>query len=308
MQKTMHPKILSTYESERRPVAQELINFDRGYAQSWAKSAATSEASNSKGLTSNGTNLHGAISNNGTSDGGIPEDTNSDSKKVSFQSMYMQNMVYTTGILIHYHPSDLVLGTRGPSDGPKAVQFEEGLTPGMRLPDFQMLNQSDAVPTQIHKIMKTDGRFRVLVFAGDLTQESQRARIGDLAANLTSEKSFINVYKPASRNISAPIEIITIHSSPRTRVELQELPEVLHPWSEELGWDYWKVFADDQDIHGEHGEAYRKCAIDETKGALVVVRPDGYVGMVAELTNLDSVNAYFSGFMIPVLREELLPQ
>ena len=81
-------------------------------------------------------------------------------------------MVYTTGILIHYHPSNLVLGTRGPSDGPKAVQFEKGLTPDIRFPDFQILNQSDAVPTQIYKIMKTDGRFRVLMFVGDLTQES----------------------------------------------------------------------------------------------------------------------------------------
>ena len=29
--------------------------------------------------------------------------------------------------------------------------------------------------------------------------------------------------------------------------------------------------------------------------------------IVAELNNLDSVNAYFSGFMIPVFRKELLP-
>ena len=310
MQKTMHPKILSTYESERRPVAQELINFDRGYAQNWAKSAAASEATNPNGAkTPNGTDLHGAISENGTADAGTPPDTNPDNKPLSFQSMYMQNMVYTTGILIHYHPSDLVLGITGPtSHGPRAVQFEAGLTPGMRLPDFQMLNQSDAVPTQMHKAMKTDGRFRVLVFAGNLTREAQRARIADLAAHLASdEDSFVNVYEPASTSttsISHPIEIITIHSPARTGVELQELPAVLHPWNEGLGWDYWKVFADDRDIHGEHGEAYRKCGTDETKGALVVVRPDGYLGMVAELTGLGAVNAYFAGFMIPVLREE----
>ena len=296
MQKRVHPIVLSTYESERRPVAQELIDFDRGYAQSWAKSATTSDDTTPNGTDSNGTTSNG-VTYNGTKSNG----TNADHDPVSFQAMYMRNMVYTTGILIHYPPSELVLGTTGPSKGPKAVQFEGGLTPGMRLPDFQMLNQSDAVPTFIHKVLIADGRFRVLVFAGDLRQESQVVKINGLAAGLASQQSFVNVYKPASANIDCRIEIITIHASPRARVELLELPEVLHPWNEKLGWDYWKVYADDRDIHGERGEAYRMCGIDESKGGLVVVRPDGYVGMVADMTDLDSVNKYFSGFMVPAL-------
>lgn len=304
MQKRLYPKVLSTYESERRPVAQELINFDRGYAESWAKSATTSDGTTPNGTDPDSTTSDGMTSNVVTSDvaasnGTKSNGTNADNNPDSFQTMYMRNMVYTTGILIHYFPSELVLGTTGPSKGPKAMQFEEGLTPGMRLPDFQILNQSDAVPTSVHKVMIADGSFRVLVFAGDLTQESQAAKINVLAAGMASKKSFVNVYKPASTNMDSKIEIITIHASPRTKVELQELPEVLHPWNEELGWDYWKVYADDQDIHGEYGEAYRKCAIDKSKGSLVVVRPDGYVGMVAELTDLDSVNKYFSGFMVP---------
>ena len=376
MRKTVHPSILSTYETERKPIAQELINFDRGYAQSWAKQAvgfdqkpaegktsedkttelvapvdltpegaasdgATTNGLAPNGVTADGVNAHqvtvtnGAIAPDGvtrngvhtngapsntviingvttngatitdiTTNGATPNDikstdTTTDEKPVSFQTMYMRNMVYTTGILIHYPPSEIVVGTDGPSKGPKAVKFEEGLTPGMRLPDFQMLNQSDAVPTTIHKVMVTDGRFRVLVFAGDLRQKSQVAKIDNLAVGLAARTSFVNLYKPASANIDSRIEIITIHASPREAVELQELPEVLHPWSEELGWDYWKVFADDQDIHGEHGEAYRKCAVEASEGKLVVVRPDGYVGMVADLSGLDSVNAYFAGFMIP---------
>ncbi|KAK4692779.1 phenol 2-monooxygenase (NADPH), partial [Lecanoromycetidae sp. Uapishka_2] len=313
MQKRLHPRILSTYESERRPVAEELINFDRGYAQSWAKSATTSDGTTPNGTassvtTSNTTTSKGntskeVTSNGTTSNGTTPSSTNADNHPVSFQTMYKRNMVYTTGILIHYPPSGLVVGTTGPSKGPKAVQFEEGLTPGMRLPDFQILNQSDAVPTSIHKVMTADGRFRVLVFAGDLRKESQAAKMNALAADLASQSSFVNVYKPSQAKIDERIEIITIHASPRNEVELQELPEILHPWNEELGWDYWKVYADDQDIHGEHGGAYRKCAIEDGNGRLVVVRPDGYVGMVAELTHVDAVNRYFSGFMIPVLHD-----
>lgn len=266
LQQRVHPKVLSTYESERRPVAEELISFDKGYGQSWAKAPALSDDD----MDAYGLN--------------------------KWQAMYLRNMTYTTSLLIQYPPSTLVVGSTGPTTPPKAG----GLTPGMRLPDFHVLNQADAVPSQIHKLLKSDGRFRVLVFAGDIALEPQAARLKELAAGLSSPQSFVNTYRPASAGIDSSIEIITIHASTRSGVELQELPAVLHPWSEKLGWDYWKVYADDRDVRGDHGDAYRKCGIDENRGSLVVVRPDGYVGMIAELTDLDAVNGYFAGFMVPV--------
>ena len=303
LQNRVQPKILSTYESERWPVAQELINFDREYVQSWAKHATTCNktATASASPISHGVNHNAITTTDTTLNGHNCNSIKLDNSKISLQGVYLRNMVYTTGILIRYPSSELVSTSSGSFKALKAGTWQDGLTPGMRLPDFQILNQSDAVPTRIHKVMKADGRFRVLVFTGDLTQEAQIARIHTLAEDLASKKSFVNLYKPASAEIDSRIEIITIHASPRTKVELLELPEVLHPWNKQLGWDYWKVYADDKDIQGEHGEAYQKCAIDKSRGNLVVVRPDGYVGMVAELSDLDSVNIYFSGFMVPVL-------
>ncbi|CAD6565738.1 MAG: hypothetical protein ASARMPREDX12_006748 [Alectoria sarmentosa] len=265
LQRTVHPKILSTYESERRPVAEELISFDMSYAQSWAKQAM------------------------------IPDSNVCANGMTKFQAMYMRNMTYTTSLLIKYPPSTLVVD----STSSTALQKADGLIPGMRLPDFQVLNQADAVPSQIHKILKSDGRFRVLVFAGDITLASQAARLQELAAGLSSAHSFVHAYRSASAGIDSRIEIITIHASARSEVELQELPAILHPWNENLGWDYWKVYADDRDIHGNHGKAYQECGIDKNQGSLVVIRPDGYVGTIAELTDLDMVNRYFAGFMVP---------
>lgn len=45
------------------------------------------------------------------------------------------------------------------------------------------------------------------------------------------------------------------------------------------------------------GGGYDKYGIDPLTGAIVVVRPDGYVGMVAPLEGLSEIEAYFAGFM-----------
>jgi phenol 2-monooxygenase (NADPH) len=61
-----------------------------------------------------------------------------------------------------------------------------------------------------------------------------------------------------------------------------------------------RVFIDDVDITGEQaGNAYRNFGISD-EGALVVVRPDGYVGLVAGLSDADSVLSYFRSWEIPL--------
>jgi phenol 2-monooxygenase (NADPH) len=45
------------------------------------------------------------------------------------------------------------------------------------------------------------------------------------------------------------------------------------------------------------GKGYENYGIDAVKGAIVIVRPDGYVGMVAPLDNMEDVNQYFTSFM-----------
>lgn len=45
------------------------------------------------------------------------------------------------------------------------------------------------------------------------------------------------------------------------------------------------------------GKGYETYGIDPLKGAVVVVRPDGYVSMVAPLNGVHDINEYFAGFM-----------
>ena len=46
------------------------------------------------------------------------------------------------------------------------------------------------------------------------------------------------------------------------------------------------------------GGGYDTYGIDKQQGAIVVVRPDGYVGIVAPFEKLGDVEAYFAAFMV----------
>lgn len=45
------------------------------------------------------------------------------------------------------------------------------------------------------------------------------------------------------------------------------------------------------------GGGYDAYGIDKTKGAVVVVRPDGYVGIVAPFEDVGDLDAYFAAFL-----------
>ena len=61
----------------------------------------------------------------------------------------------------------------------------------------------------------------------------------------------------------------------------------------------FRVFVDDINIaFSAGGKAYSTYGIDRDAGAIVVVRPDGYVGIVAPVEDVGVLNTYFSGFMI----------
>ncbi len=65
-----------------------------------------------------------------------------------------------------------------------------------------------------------------------------------------------------------------------------------------LTWPY-RVLLDDSDLQGRSGGGgYAKYGIDEHAGAIVVVRPDGYVGMVAPLDGVKELNRYFGAFLL----------
>jgi phenol 2-monooxygenase len=206
-----------------------------------------------------------------------------------FLEAYLQAMKFTTGIGIQYSPSLVVkpeaLATRN--------KFATNLAPGMRIPDFQMVNQSDGVPITAHHRFTSDGRFRILIFPGDISKARSFSRLEQFGKWLAATGLGTEPSRAQGRLSDSGLETITIHNAKRSQIELMDLHEMFHPWSDNDGWDYWKVYADDESYHDGHGHLYEWCGINNEDGCIVILRPDGYVSLICGLEDVDMVDAFF---------------
>lgn len=90
---------------------------------------------------------------------------------------------------------------------------------------------------------------------------------------------------------------LTVFSSPHVEYDIEDLPFNLRVYRDQ-------IFSDDiPDIRvpeaGFNAPIHTKYGIDTQKGAIVIVRPDGYVGAVVALSEdgFEAANAYFAGFL-----------
>lgn len=266
--KNMSPRtILSTYQSERRQIAQDLIDFD----------SLTGDPVSGKGRLT-------------------------DDKSISQIEPYRLGLLsanFYGGFTVHYDKSVLVVKEK---KGRKGVAWTEDVTNkievGMRVPNLQILRQGDASVWTFLQWLKSDGRFRILLFAGDIKYPAQKARVQSFCDSLEGENSLLKRVTPAKARIDSVIEILTLHSSPRAETSIFDFPALLHPFDEEKGWDYNKIFVDDWSYHQGHGEAYKNAGVDPKRGAVVVVRPDQYVAYTGEMEDIADIERYFENMLL----------
>lgn len=164
---------------------------------------------------------------------------------------------------------------------------------GMRFPNHQVLNQADGRAWPFQQKLKSDGRFRIIVFAGNVTNPQQNARLREFSQYLAS-----SWFAPHLRK---NIDVLTLHSSRRHDAEiLRDFPDILHPFDARLGWDYDSIYVDDESYHHGYGNAYKGYGVDRERGCVVVARPDQYVGYIDELSEegCKGVEQYFKGVLL----------
>ena len=276
--------ILKTYHTERRQVAQDLIEFDRKFARLFSGRPNASGVSDTPGVSMD-----------------------------EFKSVFLQGQLFASGLSVNYDASMLIAKSgnpQGQDDGtqtnaaPKErvvgkQELAKNISLGMRFPSFQVLNQADARPWHFQEWLRSDGRFRLIIFAGNVGDAAQKARLKTLCAKLGSQDSFLRRFTPPDQPIDSIIEILTLHSAPRQDVELlEDFPALLHPFDEVLGHDYDKVFVDDACYHAGHGHAYQNYGVASQRGCIVAVRPDQHVGFIGELEDTADLDYYFDGFLV----------
>lgn len=166
------------------------------------------------------------------------------------------------------------------------------------MPSVKVLNQSDARPWHLQELLRSNGTWRVLLFAGDVGTAKQKSKMLKLAESLAAPQSFLRRYTPPGGRYDSVFEVLTIHAGERTDFSILDFPEVLRPYDELDGWDYNKIFVDAESYHEGHGQIYETFGIDPQEGCVVVLRPDQYVSYVGAMDDYASIDSFFSAFMI----------
>jgi phenol 2-monooxygenase len=294
--------ILKTYQSERRGIAQELIAFDHKFSRLFsgrpAKDVMDAEGISMEEFKAAFLKGHMFASGIGRKDPPPPS-----SRCRSTDLTYLAAVNYGASLLVAKKGSNEAQGDGrqvSVANSPDKVTSDESLcgdiTVGMRIQSHKVLNQADARPWHLQELLPSNGRWRVIVFAGNVNNSEQRGKLEGLAQDFGNQNAFLRASTPASAKHDEVFELLLIHNAPRTSVTIFDFPEVFRHFDEIDGWDYNKIFVDDVSYHEGFGNIYGALGIPHS-GCIVIVRPDQYVSYVGPMDDTAAVSRFFGGFM-----------
>lgn len=267
------PELLKSYETERRYIAKQLIEFDHKFSSLLASS-----------------------DNHHTSD---------------LHDYWVEGKAFTTGLGHRYPLSLLVKNDVGVAIDQQAL---EPLTPGKRLYPISLTRHIDGGQTNLLDAMPSNGKFHIFVFAGTnkvlhddrtniIHNSSKHSTDSDPLATaaefLASPTSPLNRYTPnahakansnsfdafhdLSTDLDRVVGLFLVHREDHLKLAVADLPAPFPDWAP-------RVF---EDVDGKNR---RELGLGD-QGALVIVRPDGYVGLLASLMGSEEVGAYCEGLL-----------
>jgi phenol 2-monooxygenase len=176
-------------------------------------------------------------------------------------------------------------------------QLATSLEIGKRIPSTKVLNQSDARPWHFQELLPSNGRWRIIVFTGDISQPEQKKKLESLGQAINEKSSFYRRFNPPAAKYDTVFEIFAVHTASRKDTTIFDFPEVFRNYDEVEGWDYSKIYVDEESYHEGHGKIYEKFGISG-EGCAVILRPDQYISYVGPMEDVDAINKFFSGFML----------
>ncbi|MGO1769590.1 MAG: FAD-dependent monooxygenase [Microbacterium sp.] len=210
------PALLETYDAERRPIAQELIDFDREWSRMLAAPAAD-EAHPERGGVS-------------------PEE---------LASYFARQGRYTAGVAARYTPGISSL------TGDDAHQhLATGLEVGTRFHSAPVVRVGDGRPMQLGHCHTADGRWRAYLFA-DRDERLLRALCAWLEEDPASP---LNRYAPGA-DVDAVVDVRGVLQRGLHATDASNVPPLLAPVAGRLGLvDHHKAFVPaDDDIYDRRG-------------------------------------------------------
>jgi phenol 2-monooxygenase len=205
---TARPELLRTYTDERQAIAQELIDFDREFAQMFSAPPKASD-----------------------DDGGVdPEE---------FQRYFVQQGRFTAGVATRYAPSMI-------TSEPTHQHLAEGFPIGMRFHSAPVIRLADAKPVHLGHAARADGAWRLYVFADRTDPASADSPTRQLCDYLASDKSPVVRFTPARADPDAVIDLRAVFQQGHRDLSVDRLPPVLLPRKGRFGLvDHEKAFCPD---------------------------------------------------------------
>ncbi|KAK0634498.1 FAD binding domain-containing protein [Bombardia bombarda] len=284
--------ILETYEPERKDVAETLLSFDNKYAKLFSQKPppiSTVEAAS-----------------NANAEGAAPTQEN------EFIKTFKEACEFTSGYGVFYKANALNWSPAHPAQSHVVHPASTKLVPGRLFMNADVTRVVDANVVHLEQEIPLNGSFRLFIFAGKPAVTAQALR--DLASNMSRKGSFYSAYtRPDVDTVSHHerhnphsmfFSVCTVFAEKRSNIEISmDLPALLARYND-------NVYADDRwdrRFPDAKGTAHVKMGLDEERGAVVVVRPDGYVGVVVALSEgsatVDALNQYFGAFCTKKLGE-----
>jgi len=246
------PSLLTTYDLERRKYAQDLIDFDKIIAKLFVTKPTTE---GNEGVTHE-----------------------------QFSQVHTKFTGFLSGIGIEYQPSTIT-NVSGSS-------LAANIVIGQRILPGVILRVANFRPYELHDLLPSDMRFKILILPADVANPRQKAKLNAIATSLYQPAGLIRRYTPLGAPRDTVFDIITIARVNKAAANIFMFPSQLSShWS--------KVYTDDKSACGRVGGSFYADYGVSDDGAIIVCRPDGYVGMVAALDDLTAVESYFDKFLRP---------
>lgn len=200
--------ILNTYTIERQRVAENLIEWDK----TWVKGMASM----------------------GKDEGGVLDVNN----KIDFSEVWVKSEAFTAGLTITYDESAITWAKRS------TQSLAKNTIVGMRFPSAKVIRFCDALEMQLVRALPSDGRWRTVVFAGDIRQDEPSRKLSQVSCTsipvacvltyqlgqyLFSQHGPIQKYSTPGSDIDSFIEVIVVLSGERLKTSQEQIPHCFWP-------------------------------------------------------------------------------
>ncbi|KIJ38975.1 hypothetical protein M422DRAFT_33024 [Sphaerobolus stellatus SS14] len=190
--------------------------------------------------------------------------------------LYRDNAAFTVGLGVSYEEN--ILNQSNPTAPKLAIQV------GHRPADPFLFQPGAKFPNRMQEFMPNNGKFWITIFAGGLDPDSKVPKLRKTSAErFIAFKSYLEGPTSFLNTLSSAFQFVTIIRGDG----IFQSAETLNTTG--IG----KI------VHDRTGEAYEAYGVDDTEGAVVVLRPDGIVGFFAGMDQKEAIAKYFEGFVQP---------